>query len=447
VSGEGAEPQEARASLSGPLPDPVRARVVALTADALGRMPPEQVPGSLKRVASFAPGRRARLAGSQIASVLETDEEFRQRVAIQARTTVSEVAEALESGATPLAADPVEVAAVAYLLRPEGWVGVVERSAGAADVERAADAGREAEQQVARMRKQLDEVTEELRKAREKSKAQIATLKDENAQLRHKLGETRHRLKAAQSAEADAQRAEAEAQAAASSAAAASDAEIRRLRTRADELERELAVGRRGDRAEKEAGTLRARLLLDTLLDSVQGLRRELALPAVEGAPADSVEADVAEQGSRTSSGHGSLAPDDPGLLNELLNLPRVHLIVDGYNVTKHAWPESPLERQRDRLMKGLAPLVARTRADVTVVFDAAETADRPPINKPRGVRVLFSPVGVIADDVIRQLVAVEPAGRPLVVVSSDQEVVRDVTKAGARAVASPALSALLAGS
>ena len=41
----------------------------------------------------------------------------------------------------------------------------------------------------------------------------------------------------------------------------------------------------------------------------------------------------------------------------------------------------------------------------------------------PRGVRVLFSAPGEIADDVIRRLVAAEPEGRPLMVVSSDKEV------------------------
>ncbi len=51
-------------------------------------------------------------------------------------------------------------------------------------------------------------------------------------------------------------------------------------------------------------------------------------------------------------------------------------------------------------------------------------------------MRVLYSPAGVIADDVIRELVAAEPQGRPLVVVSSDQEVAGDVVRAGARAVA-----------
>ena len=35
----------------------------------------------------------------------------------------------------------------------------------------------------------------------------------------------------------------------------------------------------------------------------------------------------------------------------------------------------------------------------------------------------------MIADDVIRDLVAAEPQGRPVVVVTSDQEVVRDVVR------------------
>jgi predicted RNA-binding protein with PIN domain len=231
----------------------------------------------------------------------------------------------------------------------------------------------------------------------------------------------------------------------AASATSAAEAELRRLRARIEELERDLAAARRTEKAAKEAGTLRARLLLDTLLDTAQGLRRELALPAVEGAPADLVEADVAEHGSRTPSGHGSMSSEDPALLEQLLGLPRVHLIVDGYNVTKTAWPETPLDKQRERLLAGLAPLAARSGAELTVVFDAAEKAERPVVNKPRGVRVLFSPVGVIADDVIRQLVHAEPPGRPVVVVSSDQEVVRDVVREGARSVASAALSRLLA--
>ena len=55
---------------TAPLSGAVRARVVGLAADALGRMDAQQLPASLRRVASFAPTRRARLAATQIAGVL-----------------------------------------------------------------------------------------------------------------------------------------------------------------------------------------------------------------------------------------------------------------------------------------------------------------------------------------------------------------------------------------
>ncbi|HSE09599.1 MAG TPA: NYN domain-containing protein [Nocardioidaceae bacterium] len=430
--------------LEGPLPDVVRTRVVALAADSLGAMPTEQLPPSLKRVASFAPGRRAKLAGTQIAGVLETDEIFRERLAVQVRARVTEVAQALEEGATPAAADPVELAAVAYLLRPEGWVAVVERAAGLADVERNVAASKEAGQQVERLRKHLDDAVAELKETRERNRQQIAALKAENSELRHKLGDARVKLKGAEEAATAAGARAEEVVARAGTAATTAEAELRRLRGRVEELERELATVRRAGRAEKDEGTLRARLLLDTLLETAQGLRRELALPPVEGAPADAVEADVAEHGARTPTSHGSLANDDPALLDQLLALPRVHLIVDGYNVTKDAWPGSSLETQRDRLLGGLAPLAARTRAEVTVVFDAGDKVERPLVKRPRGVRVLYSPYGVIADDVIRQLVAAEPTGRPVVVVTSDQAVARDVRRDGAKVVAAVALSRLI---
>ena len=432
------------------LPEPVASRVVALTADALGRLERDQVPAPLRRVAAFAPGRRAPLAGPRIAQALDSDEDFRGRVAELVSRGRPEVAAVLSSTGGPETADgpapdAVDVAALAYLLGSEGWADLAGSAARSWEADQAASVERAASDRSQRLEQQLVAATDQLREVRARHREQRSELKAENTDLRHRLGDTRSRLRAAEDAATRATAALQRAETAAADQVAASRLETRRLLERVEELEGELATARRSVRLERDTGTLRARLLLDTLLETAQGLRRELALPAVEGAPADVVEADVAGRGTRAPSGHGSLRADDPTLLGELLALPRCHLVVDGYNVTKAAWPELSLERQRDRLLGGLAPLTARSGAEVTVVFDAGGTTERPLVNRPRGVRVLYSPPGVIADDVIRDLVAAEPAGRPVVVVSSDAEVVRDVLRAGARSVASAALSRLLA--
>lgn len=425
------------------LPAAVRTRVVELVSAALGSMAAEHLPPSLKRVASFAPQRRARLAGDQIAAVLEADDTFRGHVAVQVRVALGEVASALESGATPGAANPVEVAAAAYLLRPDHWRVVLDEAAAALLRPPAPDA-RRLEEQVARLTDRLASAQADLRQEKARAKEQADRLKAENTELRRRLGETRQRLKEASSGldEATAERTRVEAEVAA--AAATADAELRRLRARVSELETDLATARRSERAARVGENARARLLVDALVDAATGLRRELGLPAVDRLPADTVGAHLAEEGARASSGRRSLPVGDPALLEELLHLPKAHLMVDGYNVTKNALPELSLERQRDRLLQGLAALVSRTRAEVTVVFDAAETQTRPPVSAPRGVRVLFSPYGVIADDVIRDLVAAEPPGRSVVVVTSDRAVERDVVASGFRVVSAEALGALV---
>jgi predicted RNA-binding protein with PIN domain len=441
---EAQEEVQEEARPEAPLADSVRTRVLALAAEALGRLEPDQVPVSLRRVASFTPARRARLAASQIAAVLSLDDDFRSRVADQVRTVLPDLSQALDDGVAAPAADPVDLAAVAYLLRPEGWTELVSTASESVEARRREAASAGSVERADRLRRRLESATDELKELRRRHREQLAQVKSENAELRHRLADARGRARSAEEAAEQAAAGLTEATAAAAAQAGEQEAEVRRLRARADALERDLQAVRRAERAERGTETLRARLLLDTLLETAQGLRRELALPAVAGAPADTVEAHVAEHGSRDSSGQGSLASDDPVFLDQLLMLPRVHLVVDGYNVTKAAWPELSLERQRDRLLGGLAPLVARSGAEVTVVFDAADSTERPLVNRPRGVRVLYSPPGMIADDLIRELVSAEPQGRPLVVVTSDREVARDVSRAGARVAAAPALSRLL---
>ena len=83
-----------------------------------------------------------------------------------------------------------------------------------------------------------------------------------------------------------------------------------------------------------------------------------------------------------------ALEADDPARLDQLLALPRVHLIVDGYNVTKRGFGDLSLEQQRSRLVAALAAIAAQTGAETTVVFDGADKLNAIP-GIPRGLRVL----------------------------------------------------------
>jgi predicted RNA-binding protein with PIN domain len=422
---------------------PLRARVLSIAADALGKMPADQLPASLRRVAAFTPARRARLAANPLASALETDAGFREQLATQVRLTHADLASALDAGSAPMAADPVELAALAYLLRPPGWTAMIRTHAAAESTEPAVSPA-QSQSTNERLHGQLARARAEVRAAKAQERERIRALQSERDVLRKRVAELGQQLSAARDAAANAEQLLAGERARLEAAAPDTDARERRFRARIRELEAELATARRGARESRTAGTMRARLLLDTLLETAQGLRRELALPPVTTSFADTVDAVVPPPVGSSGAAGAALGSADPALLSELLNLPRMHLVVDGYNVTKTAWPATVLQSQRERLVAGLGALAARTGAEVTVVFDGADLKHPPPTGSPRGVRVLFSPPGVIADDVIRALVEAEPSGRPLVVVSSDREVADGVESAGARAVAAAALVGLL---
>jgi predicted RNA-binding protein with PIN domain len=411
------------------LPEPVRARIVALAAEALPQVP--ELPVALRRIAAFAPARRAKAGGTAIATALDVEPDseggLRHRVAIQVRSAQPRYA----ADRLPAGAEAGEVAAFAWLVRPESWTDLLEGALQDLQTRPAA-----AEQDVARLQRRVDQLEQDLRDARERRRTDSEAIKQENALLRRRLGEARAAHRAALSGLDEALAAAEMARAEAEASAASQTRELRQLRARVAQLESTVGDERRAARSEREEATLRARLLLDTVLDAASGLRRELALPQVSGTPGESVEATYAAEPAEQGGRNRTVATS--GELEGYLAMPRARLIIDGYNVTKQAWGSSPLEAQRTRLMQALGPLVARTGAETTVVFDAAAVstaAARHLVGAPRGVRVVFSPAGVIADDVIRDLVAVEPTGRVVLVVSDDQAVARDVALGGARPV------------
>ncbi|GAB3811620.1 NYN domain-containing protein [Micromonospora zhanjiangensis] len=374
------------------LPEPVRQRIVTLTAAALPGLTADELPAPLRRVAKFAPNRRARLGGAAIATQLAGDPLFRQRIGARALADAGELGAAVVDGTGPAAADPVQVAALAYLARPRGWRELVD-AAGAtvraeADSAVVAELVRDAESRATRaehdraiarveadkLRDELARVREELGQLREEARLQAKSLRETQARER----------KAAELLATEKGRA--------ARAAADHEAELRRVRARLAEAEAVAGASRQSAKEARSVDDARLWLLLETIGRAAVGLRRELALDPADRMPADFIADTLADRPAAAAPTRAR-DTDDPARLDELLALPKAHLVVDGYNVTKRGFGEMSLEQQRKRLISGLGGLAARTGDEVTVVFDGAERIHGLP-PAPRGVRVLFSRKG-----------------------------------------------------
>lgn len=434
------------------VPGALRAHLVALAADALGEADRAALPATLRRVASFAPAKRASSGATPLWAAL-SDDAFRTRVARTWQQRHPELAAAVAQlpgpapGTAPETAPetaPGTAPETEQQTVPASW----DAAAGAwltggdwAALVPAPEAGRAPEdapaaEPAARLSRRLERLTAELAAGAAREQA----LTDELASVRRELRRLRSdadraRAQGRQAAqEAD----EALALARRESEQAAADRALAAEDRRAAQGERTAA--RSELRVARRLADARVRLLLDTIVDAASGLRNELALPPAADLPADLVAPQQPVAAARVGSRGRQV--DDPALLDELLRQPRAHLVVDGYNVSKTAYGGLTLERQRGLVVDGLAALAARTGAEVTCCFDGQEVAAAPAAST-RGVRVLFS-VGEIADDLIRRLVHAEPEGRVVVVVTSDQEVARDVEARGAYVVPSATLVARL---
>jgi predicted RNA-binding protein with PIN domain len=418
------------------LPDAVRTRIAELGADALGALPKVDVPQQLRAVAKFTPAKRARLgAGTIIANL---------RDSVAFRTAVVEWCREHRAAALDLSGDDAAAVAAAAVLLGEDtaphYVELVARRQSDAGLRAQRDAAMtradRAENELAKVRAELEAVQGAVDKVRAEGETELE-------RLRKRLREQGVRVRAAkdeaENASAEIARIRAEAEAQLRTLTEQRDRERERAeseRTRAERAEADAEIARQSAREARQADEVRLALLVDTLDGAVTGLRRELALGGTGPRPADLVRGATEAQGSVSRV-------EDPAALERLLTLPTVHVVVDGYNVTKTGYPDLSLSEQRERLIRQLAALAARTSAEVTLVFDGAGVV-AVPTTAPRGVRVLFSDPGVLADDVIRALVTAEPEGRPVVVVTSDRAVADSVRRRGAHPVPSAVLLARL---
>ena len=427
------------------VPEAVRAAVLPLAAEVLGALDPGAVPGSLAAVRRFAPRRRVTAGAGPLWLAVERDDAFRARVARAWSHAHPQLAAGLlaDPPAAGEPADRLDLAVGAALLRPEGWRARVSAlgspPAGSDDdgpAQPDADHAHRAHRAEAELRRLAARLTAETERA-DTAEAELASLRRELRRLRSDADRSRSEARRA-----------AEHAAEVAAAAERVHAETARVRAAADDDRRraeDLArVAREDAAALRELAQVRVRLLLDTLVEAGSALREELALPPAGRMPADLVAPPVPGPGGVVRPTSRGRYADDPALLDDLLAMPRAHLLVDGYNVSKLAWPDQPLTEQRRRLTERLATLAGRTGAEVTCCFDGreAEASGRAPA-APRGVRVLFSQ-GEIADDLLRRLVRAEPPGRVVVAVTSDRALGADLEAAGARVLPSATLLARL---
>lgn len=424
--------QHPDASSIAELPAAVRARIVEWAAEVVGHAPPRDLSTALQKVARFAPAKRARLAGTILTDAVQHDEVFRALVAERAARRPADDRDPT---------DPAIAAARAVLLRTPDAAELVARAA-------AAQVQTDARARVTELEHELRLVAARLARAEQDLAARAAAppvqtnaeadrlkrrLREQGSRLRElqdRLTAERAGAQAAQqalSAELDLLRGQAQqwrhqAEAAAGRADAAAES-VRKLREKTDD--RRAADDRRLD------------LLLQVVEAAAAGLRREWDLIGGGPAPADVASTAMAEPVTDRRT-------NDPARLAAWVGLPGTHLIVDGYNVSKTGFAELALADQRERLVRQLSVLAARTSVEITVVFDGAAVTTTRPFAK--GVRVLFSAPGIQADDVIADLVRAEPAGRPVVVISADRRVADHAVRTGARAAASSVFLALLGG-
>jgi predicted RNA-binding protein with PIN domain len=126
-----------------------------------------------------------------------------------------------------------------------------------------------------------------------------------------------------------------------------------------------------------------------------------------------------------------------------LLRTKESAIFIDGYNVAKLGWPALELDEQRQQCVTAAENLAKRWHMAMTIVFDGA-TIQGAHTSTRRRVRIVYSPAGVSADDVLRAEVAAVEVDRPVVVVTNDRAIIADVAAAGANTVSSDDFLVLL---
>lgn len=377
--------------------------------------PPLKSPPELKKY--FQLSRLPSTALPAVRRAVEGDDTFRSRLA---------------AGALPELVDPI---GRAWLTRAEGWEAEVARlvaeaetdaaeSTAAAALQRAEKRLVAAEQAAARVRVEtvsLQERMAERDAVIDGLRSDIVKHTETIDELRAQLTDTRLEARHARDREA----------AALAKLTAAIGARDEALAARgAAEHIRDHVLADRSTIAAERSELARLAASAAALADQLAAL----ATPAAPGRPKETKRKAMPLPGGVMGASQTAA---------EYLLRSGASVLVDGYNVAKLAWPELDCAGQRIVLLDAIENLARRFGSDITVVFDGADVIGAA-ADRRRIVRVVFSPEDVIADDVIRDEVRRLPATRQVVVVTNDQQIVRDVRAMGANTVSSDQLLALM---
>ena len=356
-----------------------------------------------------------------VRTAIESDEAFRKRV----------------QGAA--SADLLDELGLAWLTRPGGWTDTVSDhlAQAATDPDLAAALVREQRRREAAQRVAMV-AQAEVANLHVAAEAQQRRLDAVTAQLRDANGQAAKAAKIAAEVESALRRTEQRADRVAEQVALANDAvAVAVAHAREAESARDAALIARVQQVSAEPA---ARIDLS----NAKALARQVvdALDAVELTGRRSSHAGQSARRGRTAASRKPIAVPG-GLLNHsdavtehYLKTPGLVALVDGYNVAKLGWPGFDLNHQREACIDAAERVARRWGTNITVVFDGASVVGASAPGR-RFVRVMFSPEGVLADDVLRDEVARLDSSVPVLVVTNDQEVLTSVRAAGANTIRS----------
>jgi predicted RNA-binding protein with PIN domain len=407
---------------------------------------PSVLPNALRGFSAWAPRRlhSPRVVGL-VRRALESEPAFRTATDEYVLAAEPQLAELLRAGRHAEALASGEPPATVAM------VGLAMGEAGAAAVTAATQQAQVARAQAvaARSAAATAEVAAERAAAQAKADQEAAAAKAAREQARQAADELRRSERERRRLEArvaELETALREARAATSAAEAKAGAERRRLSARLAEQRAAAEELARANRALRRPGGVDPALTeaVGALERDLAALRRaagvEAAAQAAAGQPAP-----ARPERRQPMPVPGGRTADDPETLFAWAGTPGVLVLVDGYNVTKHplGFGDRSLEDQRTVLVARCRRL-ARRSGELVIVFDGAEVGPLPPSRMAvNGVGVVFTDAGRTADDEIVARVNAEPPERPVVVVSSDNEVRERSAALGANTVRAQALLGL----